>query len=310
MLGYSGLSRARLNGRMVGSVERIEQELATLDKATGAIADEFYNAYSSYLAVLGPAVRQQLIFASYHVCTQGYPESFLKLSYSQRQQLQQRLRTLSQQVQEEVLAQLHVPVVIDDPDVEPVVSLPITDELTALDLLPSTPPSVPVESPAPPPAEPRSLTPVDLARWHEELEHAIVAELKTASHAANRLLQQANILPPKLPEPVLEAAAKADLSDARAGTPNLLNLLVETGGKTAEKDDDDESPKHSVMHIVAICLRLAEIEFAAPTVTAARSKIRSLFAQLKTLGREYQKKQRERSVAEAQAAWRSTWTED
>ncbi|MBD2075088.1 hypothetical protein H6F86_14515 [Phormidium sp. FACHB-592] len=294
---------------MVGSVERIEQELAALDKATGAIADEFYNAYSSYLTVLGQAVRQQLILASYHVCTQGYPESFLKLSYSQRQQLQQRLRTLSQQVQEEVLAQLHVPVVIDDPDVEPVASLPVVDELTALDSLPSTPPPAPVVAPVSSPTEPRSLTPVDLARWHEELEHAIVAELKTASHAANRLLQQANILPPKLPEPVLEAAAKADLSDARAGTPNLLNLLVETSGKTAE-NDDDESPKHSVMHIVAISLRLAEIEFAAPAVTAARSKIRSLFAQLKTLGREYRKKQRERSIAEAQAAWRSTWTED
>jgi hypothetical protein len=295
---------------MVGSVERIEQELAALDNATSAIADDFYKAYSSYLTVLGQAVRQQLILASYHVCTQGYPESFLTLSYSQRQQLQQRLRALSQQVQEEVLAQLHVPVAIDDPDVEPAASPPVIDELTALDLLPSVPPPVPVVLPVLPPAPPRSLTPVDLAQWHEALEHAIAAELRTASHAANRLLQQANILPPRLPEPVLEAAAKADLSDARAGTPNLLNLLVETGGKTAEKDDDEESTKHSVMHIVAIRLRLAEIEFAAPTVTAARSKIRSLFAQLKTLGREYQKKQRERSIAEAQAAWRSTWTEE
>ncbi len=62
--------------RMVGSVERIEQELASLDQATRAIADEFYNAYSSYLKVLGQAVRQQLILASYHVCTQGYPEAF------------------------------------------------------------------------------------------------------------------------------------------------------------------------------------------------------------------------------------------
>lgn len=295
---------------MVGSVERIEQEIAALDKATHAIADDFYNAYSTYLTVLGQAVRQQLILASYHVCTQGYPESFLTLSYSQRQQLQQQLRTLAQQVQEEMLAQLHVPVVIDDPDIEPL-SLPLTgaDEQSALDLMLAAPSPV-LSTQVSTQAQPRSLTPVDLAQWREALEHAIAAELRTASHAANRLLQQASILPPKLPEPVLEAAAKADLSDARVGTPNLLNLMVETGSHAAEKDGDAESTGHSVMHIVAICLRLAEIEFASPTVTTARSKVRSLFAQLKTLGREFQKKQHERSIAEAQAAWRSSWTEN
>lgn len=61
---------------MVGAIERIAQEIAALDKATSAIADELYGGYSTYLTVLGQAVRQQLILASYHVCTQGYPESF------------------------------------------------------------------------------------------------------------------------------------------------------------------------------------------------------------------------------------------
>src|SRR3712207_1737539 len=103
---------------MVGSVERIAQDIAALDKAVAELAEELHGSYSNYLAVLGQAVRQQLILASYHVCTQGYPEQFLSLSFSQRQQLQQTLRNLAQQVHEELLAQLHVPVVIEDPEAD------------------------------------------------------------------------------------------------------------------------------------------------------------------------------------------------
>ncbi|PSB26034.1 hypothetical protein [Stenomitos frigidus] len=291
---------------MVGAVERIAQEIAALDKETSAIADAFYSAYSTYLAVLGQAVRQQLILASYHVCTQGYPEAFLRLSYSQRQQLQQRLRTLAQHVQEEIAAQLHKPVAIAPPidrlALEPV---PDTDQSSISAWSPDEPLAI-----ASPPPQSRSLTPTDLAYWREELEHAIVAELKTASHAANRLLQQAQMLPQTLPERILEAATNAEMSDARVGTPNVLNLLVATDDDTVETEPSDEADGRSVMPIIAICLRRSEIEFADPVVAAARSKLRSLFAQLQGLGRDYQKKQHEQSIAEAQAAWRSSWTEE
>lgn len=290
---------------MVGAVEQIAQEIAALDKATSAIADEFYDAYLTYLTVLGQAVRQQLILASYHVCTQGYPKAFLSLSYSQRQQLQQRLRTLAQHVQEEILAQLHRPVLLNNAEVDRLALEPISEQSSSLAGSPAE--SIAVAATQ---AQPRSLTPTDLAHWREELEHAIAAELKTASHAANRLLQQAQMLPQALPEPVLEAATDAEMSDPRAGTPNVLNLLVETGDDATDTDPSDESNERSMMPIVAICLRRSEIEFADPIVTASRSKLRSLFAQLKALGRDYQKKQREQSIAEAQTAWRSSWTEE
>ncbi|XGV97400.1 MAG: hypothetical protein ACAF41_32355 [Leptolyngbya sp. BL-A-14] len=310
---------------MVGAIERIAQEIAALDKATSAIADELYGGYSTYLTVLGQAVRQQLILASYHVCTQGYPESFLRLPYSQRQQLQQQLRHLAQHVQEEILAQLHPPVLLDDPESDFDLERPSgsSDPLfqdsqsssEAQSLATDSPPDIALlafktSGVVSKPTQPRSLTPSHLAEWREELEHAIIAELKTASHAANRLLQQAHILPQTLPEPVLEAATKADISETRAGTPNLLNLLVEAGNSKAEAEAADEPIGPALMHIVAIYLRLPEIEFADPSVAAARSKLRSLFAQLKALGRNYQKKQHEQSIAEAQAAWRSSWTED
>ncbi|MBW4692068.1 MAG: hypothetical protein KME27_09900 [Lyngbya sp. HA4199-MV5] len=328
---------------MVGTIERIAQEIAALDKATSAIADELYSAYSAYLAVLAQAVRQQLILASYHVCTQGYPEAFLRLPYSHRQQLQQRLRHLGVQVQEEILAQLHVPVLLDDPDLDPVFVDPALEDpaledpaledpaLAALasrdlasgdlvlgtaDLTSDTPaqadPALLDSTPAfdvSTSTQPRSLTPTHLAHWREELEHAIVAELKATSHATNRLLQQAHILPQTLPESVLEAATKAEIAEATS-TPNLLNLLVEAANHTAEADAAADSNGNALVHIIAIYLRLPEIEFADPSVAAARSKIRSLFARLKTLGRDYQKKQHEQSIAEAQAAWRSSWIEE
>ena len=125
---------------MVGAVERIAQEIAALDERTGAIADEFYSAYATYLTVLGQAVRQQLILASYHVCTQGYPEAFLQLTYSQRQQLQQRLRTLAQHVQEEIVAQLHKPVVLDQP-ADRLPLEPVSEEAVPLEAVPEEPAS-------------------------------------------------------------------------------------------------------------------------------------------------------------------------
>ena len=297
---------------MVGAVERIAQEIAALEKATSTIAEELYSAYSTYLTVLGQAVQRQLVLASYHVCTQGYPEAFLRLSYSERQQLQQRLRTLAQQVQEEILAQLHRPVVLELPAIDPIASAPASEQDQPSAVAWSLDESLAVTST---PTQPRSLTPTDLAHWREELEHAIVAELKTASHAANRLLQQAQMLPTTLPEPLLEAATNAEMSDARVGTPNVLNLMIATDDETADSETSDElngrdEPNgRSVVPIIAIRLRRSEIEFADPSAAAARSKLRSLFAQLKTLGRDYQKKQHEQSIAEAQAAWRSSWTE-
>jgi hypothetical protein len=290
---------------MVGSLERIEQDIAAINQMVVALADELHRAYSSYLNALGSSVQQQLILASYHVCTQGYPEQFLHLPYNQRQQLQQTLRNLAHQTKEDVLAQLHPPVVVEDPD--------LTDahppnHQSWLDNLPLIQKPRPVASENP---VPRSLRPSDLIEWQENLEHAIAQDLHAVSHATNRLLQQAGVLPKQLPETILTSAAKAEMADIGGSTPNLLNLLVEAGGENgAERSEDEDPHGHGIMHIVAIHLRLVEIEFADPTLNASRTQIRSLSAQLKTLEREYQKKQRERAIAEAQAAWRLSWSDE
>jgi hypothetical protein len=299
---------------MVGSIERIEQEITELDTAVVALAEEFYNAYASYLNGLGKAVHQQLILASYHVCTQGYPEQFLQLPYTQRQQLQQTLRQLAHQIQEELLAQLHKPMPMQEPEIDREDANQEDDGFELLSLHPQPDQSENSLVGSGNHSLRRSLTPADLAEWQEELEQAILQELRTASHAANRLLQQFGILSHKLPEPVLDTVAKAEAAEMGGNPPNLLNLLVEAVNNQDSEQSNQPSPRElkgqSVMHILAIHLRLAEIEFADASLNPIRTRIRSLVNQLKTLGREYHKKHRERAIAQAQAVWRATWTEE
>lgn len=147
----------------------------------------------------------------------------------------------------------------------------------------------------------RLLHPKDIAYWQNHLEEAIVEVLQNLSHTTNCVLQQADILPSRLPEPVLEVAAKADLSsETAASPPNLLNLLIESDG---------EDEKLTMTQVMAIRLRLSEIEFGDAATAAHRSKLRHLTTQLGKLGREYQRKQKERAVAQAETVWRSSWYE-
>jgi len=55
-------------------------DIAALEDAVSALAAEISSAYTIYLTALGPTVRQHLILASYHPCTQGYAKPFLSLS--------------------------------------------------------------------------------------------------------------------------------------------------------------------------------------------------------------------------------------
>ncbi|HEY9807365.1 MAG TPA: hypothetical protein V6D04_12400 [Candidatus Obscuribacterales bacterium] len=309
---------------MVGSVEQIERDIAALEKMLADTADEFYNIYTSYLTALGQAVKQQLILASYHLCTQGYPQQFLRLSFDQRQKLQQALRQVAKQAQATLLEQLRR---IDEPPVENapesaevLVALPDLEQWLAANSEASET-SLPAEAASPEPNElqpdqpkaeesdPQWLTPERLARWRAGVERSLVQTLRRVSREANHLLQQANILPKELPEVLLEAASKAEeVTEAVASPPNLLNLLVETVDQERAEAETPLPP--ALTHIVAIHLRLGEIEFTDSTVALWRQKLRNLSARLQALGKEYQKKQRERAIAEAEAAWRASWFED
>lgn len=60
--------------------------------------------------------------------------------------------------------------------------------------------------------------------------------------------------------------------------------------------------------LAAISLRLSEVEFSDPTVSAWRSRLRQKLNDLKQLGMRYKKTQRALETAQAEDAWRSSWT--
>ena len=60
--------------------------------------------------------------------------------------------------------------------------------------------------------------------------------------------------------------------------------------------------------LAAISMRLSEVEFTDPTVSAWRSKLRQKLSDLKQLGLRYKKTQRSLEIAQAEDAWRSSWT--
>lgn len=305
---------------MARAIERIEQDIAALEEAITLLQGELDNAYSKYLTLLGQAVQQQMVLASYQICTHGYPESFLSLSFNQRQQLQQELRKRGKQVREQLVNQLEqlkqlAETASDAPESmesmpEPPSTNRETSEETPPELLPESVDSA-EESPIPPNppklARQPKIPPTkleQLMQWLEQLEEAIAQTLQTTSLDTNRLLQKSGIIPEKLPSALLEAAAKAEASsDASSGSPNLLNLLMEA-------PNEDEEEDSTLLRVVAINLRLSEIEFADPTLMASRNQIRSLLGRVSKFKQEYHKRQRERAVAQAEAAWRSSWYED
>jgi hypothetical protein len=348
---------------MARAIERIERDIEALEEKISAIASELEAACTGYLTILGQAVRQQLILASYHLCTQGYPESFLRLSLNQRQKLQKALRQLSTQTSDQL---------IDYTKPEPESSASITDDeetaeddddeldesldelslsekiifnlgntdsiafaeiaiangespfemeetvlreekaesdprikqqvpaLPKISLLPKIVPVKPLRF-----ATINPSNPVELSKWYQSIELATQYNLKKTSHEANLLLQKANILPQKLPQAILEAAtAAAETSSEMApAPPNLLNLVIEVANK-------QQSGESGLTKIMAINLRLAEIEFADSTLSSQRRQINDILMRLQKLRRDYLKKQRERSIAEAEGAWRASWYED
>ncbi|MDB9537674.1 hypothetical protein PN451_17865 [Dolichospermum planctonicum CS-1226] len=277
---------------MVRAIERIEKDIIALKEATRAIAQQLNLAYARYINTLGLALQKQLILASYYLCTQGYPDEFLNLSLKQRQKLQQGIRQLSQQAAQELISY------IQPPEVSQTEVVLETEEENEQEEK---------EEQEENQQQPQALdpsNPIELLEWQQDVEEGIEETLKKVSHRANILIQKIGVLPKKLPEPILAAATAASesSSDMMPSLPNILNLVIEIS--------DQEDSEESITQMMAIHLRLGEIEFADVTLLTERKGIRNILMQLSKLGREYQKRQKELKIAEAEAAWRASWFED
>ena len=299
---------------MVGARERIEQDLAGLEEALAALTLEFRSTYEGYLTALGQAARQQLILACYHLCTQSVPESFLKLSLDGRQKMQQSVRRLAAASEENLrcLATKSEAEIEEEAeeDIEEEAEEDIEEDIEEYMEEDIEFPTINYQFPEKDYQLESANSPEKLARWQNSIEKSIAQTINLLSRDTNRLLQQYGILPSQLPEPVLEAASQVESSgDSVAGPPNLLNLIIETDASPAPQNLS-ETPYPRALHLTAIKMRLSEIEFADGATSAWRQQIRNLSLRLNSLGRDYQKKQRELAVVEAESAWRSSWFED
>ncbi|NEO01633.1 MAG: hypothetical protein F6K50_41490 [Moorea sp. SIO3I7] len=297
-------------------MNRIDQELATLEEAIIHLAQEFQTTYSNYLTFLGQCVGQQLIMAAYRICTQGYPESFLNLSVNSKQQLQQSLRKLAQETQQQLPSLLEQwqesrSATTDDSnhDLDHDQSHDPSHDSENSEMSSSTEDSSWFKAPTEPsPAAELTSNPRNsiekLEQWLKHLDSGITKTIQDVSVEANRLLHKCSIIPDKFPQEILEAAVKVEASAVEtAESPNIIKIMMETKG-------DRETDESRLTRIIAIKLRLSEIEFAEPNLTPGRNKIRDLLAKMSQLKREYYKKQRQKAVAQAEAAWRASWFDD
>lgn len=282
------------------SIEQVERDLTQLRKASGQLGEELMAAYKGYFASLAPTLKQQSIQGCYYLCTNCYPESFLKLDYNRRSQL---LRTLQRSIGN-VIKDMAVhfdpnaPKHTDDDDEE------TTGELTSISMTPVD----------------YLETPSSLAAWQENVEAEIAHGLKEISYKANLLLQQAQVLPVNIPKPILEANPEVDRQGNNASkVPNLLTVLVQkenSQGNTNEEELDEDRPQDSselidrdIIKIHTLLLRLSEVEFADAEVLEARKNIARLVSKIREFKREYMRKQQDLKVAQAESAWRSCWFE-
>ena len=305
---------------MTQRIEKIEQELVKLEGAIAQISQQLLAVYSPYLKLLGKTIHRQLIMAVYQVCTDVYPESFLKLSLNQRVNLQTKIKHIAQGIMGQLLTPLadlkniiassiSVDKVSDaDPEkIENVEKVETTEKLPQVR---------------------------QLVNWQRQTEIEVGQLLQQGSKEVNNFLHQTGLLAQQLPIALLEAAANVESLNTAAviSRPNTLNLLVETEDTTESEVEEilqnisqniSQSISQSISHnisfkesakeplrLTAIYLRLGDLEFNEPELGNTSNNVRALVTKLYALDREYHKQSKHYQIAQAQAAWRSTWTED
>jgi hypothetical protein len=346
---------------MAKSLPKIEQDLKTLSEQVGEVKQELRDRYIRYLEILGNSLKKHLSMVTYQICTQTYPDLFLKLSVRERQELQEKIREICQEGSKEFSSALERAETLKLPspskDIRDTIfkKLPITEEQLKMlrerlfqsvkndkeeeeneqidrdnrgkssqnnlnifdeednDILEiESDDEMEVDELEDDENEEESEGddrlqdpdhPIHLVNFLKRVEKVLVDILHELSNQTNQLLQSSGIIASKFPPQVLEAAIEAEGSSSAVGNaPNTLNLLIEAENAKSSKDS-------TVMQVTAVRLRLSEIEFAEPSLSAERNRIRELGGKIKKLYKHYEKLKHEKAIAEAEIAWRSIWYE-
>lgn len=284
---------------MAKAINIIKKDLIAIEEKVEQLFQRIYHFYDQYLDLLSQSVRRQLIVACYHICTQIYPQPFLKLSFDERHNLQNNLRQLGKQIQELLLAYL----VISDGAKTEEISEDIGDILIQEET--ETQPAMLTTPDAS--NSPKITNPEELFEWCKYVEKGIQETLDRLSQEVNNQLRKAGILPSRLPSKILEMALQAEESATAVNqTPNLLDIMVEIEKKEGNsRDKITEKP----MRITAVRLRLSEIEYADPALSVARKQIRDLLDRVKKIRQQHRQVQKDYAIAQAEAAWRSSWSD-
>ncbi len=313
------------------TVAQLTESMESLEKRSQDLGELLYQAFGDYLKVVGSSLGQQMIMASYYVCTESYPDQFLNLGNHQRQILQDTLRVAAKQMAPDLLAILRDPSgpdalpKLDDrpaPSIQAEEAASLEEELKALLSMDTMLDLPQIMKPAPKNGVER------LGVWYQSIEQEILQVIHQASQQINQILQKFEILPRQIPAQVLEAAALTEGGES-SRISHVVKLRLEAvdpreilaaAAAAANPDSEPKEPKQRrkrdggggrsggpVLSIVAVQLRLAELEFKDSQVMAQRNRIRDLVGQLRSLSQEYQRLERECTVAKAQDAWRATW---
>jgi hypothetical protein len=291
---------------MSKSIQKVRDDLTVLNSKIQDLATNLEDLYKNYFQNLSSIVHRQLILATYQICTQKYPDSFLRLSYQERIKLQEKIKALDgifiqdfvdslksiefpnnqfiQNFYTNIIEFFSSSIITENNGQETSINKSEIQENNSENL------SISVD-----------LNPDDLIKFQIDIEDCLEECLTNLSHRTNKYLQNAGILPDTIPSKILEMALQGEENTSVvSGSPNLLSLLI-------EKEDKSES--FNITPIIAICLRLTEIEFNHSALNLIRQKISNLLQKLDTLNEEYQKITRQYAIAQAESAWRSSWSE-
>jgi hypothetical protein len=289
---------------MSKSIKQLSNDLTILNEKIKDLATNLQDLYYHYFENLSSVVKRQLTVATYQICTQKYPTAFLDLSYQKRYDLQQKIKGLKTVFQEDLFKALSSITLNNNQVIQEFYSKiikAITEEgISPQENLSDGEITEDSETNS---VKEEELDSQDLIKLQLDIEDCLEECLTNISHRANKCLQEAHILPDKIPSKIIEMALQAEENTSLvSGAPNLLSLLIEREDKSDNNID--------ITPIVAVCLRLTEIEFNDPSLNVIRQKINTFLKQLDEVDNEYQKKRQKYSIALAESAWRSSWNEE
>ena len=267
---------------MAKAINFIRKDLVKIEEKVSQLFQEIYHIYYQYIELLSRSVRRQLMVACYQICTQIYPESFLNLSFDERYKLQENLKQLSREIESQLFSYLASAVNSSNEETLEIEGIFLQQEA-------ELEPAIQEASNL---LNLRKITnPEELIEWCNSLEKGIQKTLERLSREANHQLQQAGILPARLPNKIIEMALEAEESGtANSQLPNLLDLTIETETKQGSSANRGGE---KAMRITTIRLRLTEIEFADPSLNVVRKQIRDLSGTIKKIRQQYHQVEKE-----------------